>query len=286
VGIVPITDRLRVALQSFIEFTRGDRELDENYQTYLNRVMRLTLPETYQAQGQNVQESPKFQRDSAGNWQANSFPGYSVITPPGAEDQENAAVYQALSTFQSTIGQQLGPDLFIPLPAASFHLTLADLIWDSAYQHAQQENPDFDQQLQTRIGQSLQASPPLASTQPIGLQILGLVAMPRAIAVCLAPKDESSYDRILKLRRTIYQNPDVIAIGIEQQYYFTPHITLGYFGSLAGVDRETLPPTFDQLNQLWIANPPQHLAVHRAELRKFDNMTAYHRQPNWATFRF
>ena len=262
--------------------------MDENYQTYLNRVMRLTLPETYRSQGQNVQESPKFHRDPAGAWQANAFPGYSVITPPHEEDQENAAVYQTLTTFQAAIAQQLGADLFIPLPPESFHLTLADLIWDSAYQHAKEENPEFDRQLQVRIAQSLKASEPLANSQSISLQILGLVVMPRAIAVCLAPKDESSYDRILKLRRAIYQNPDVIAIGIEQQYYFTPHITLGYFGSLAEaeVDREALPQIFDQLNQIWVSQDAAHFAIHRAELRKFDNMTAYYRQPDWAALQF
>ncbi len=260
--------------------------MDENYQTYLNRVMRLTLPETYRSQGQNIQESPKFHRDPAGTWQANAFPGYSVITPPGEEDQENTAVYQALTSFQATITQQLGADLFIPLPAASFHLTLADLIWDSAYQHAQDENPDFEPQLQTRIAQSLQASQSLANSHPIGFQILGLVVMPRALAMCLAPKDEAAYDRILKLRRAIYQNPDVIAIGVEQQYYFTAHITLGYFGNLAAGDREALPQTFDQLNQTWIGSEASHFSVHRAELRKFDNMTAYYRQPDWAALQF
>jgi hypothetical protein len=260
--------------------------LDENYQTYLNRVMRLTLPETYRSQGQNIQESPKFHRDPAGTWQANAFPGYSVITPPCEEDRQNTAVYQALTTFQTAIAQHLGADLFIPLPAASLHLTLADLIWDSAYQHAKNENPEFDQQLQVCLAQSLKVSEPLAHAQPISLEILGLVVMPRAIAVCLAPKDETSYGRILKLRRAIYQNPDVIAIGIEQQYYFTPHITLGYFGSLAGVDREALPQTFDQLNQTWISHNAPHFSVQCAELRKFDNMTAYYRQPDWATFQF
>jgi hypothetical protein len=260
--------------------------LDENYQTYLNRVMRLTLPETYKSQGQNIQASPKFQHSLEQGWQANKFPGYSIITPPGPEDQDNVSVYSALTTFQATINQALGPDLFIPLPSESFHLTLADLIWDSAYEHAKTANLEFEQQLKSRIAQSLQAFQPLSLNQPIGFEILGLTVMPRAIAVCLAPKDEISYERILKLRRAIYQNPEVIAVGIEQQYYFTPHITLGYFGRVADVDREALTQTFDQLNQTWISNPDKSFLVRRAELRKFDNMMAYYRQADWAAFTF
>jgi hypothetical protein len=260
--------------------------LDENYQTYLNRVMRLTLPETYRSQVQNIQESPKFQRDAPSGWRANPFPGYTVITPPSAEDQHNARVYDYLQVFQAKISQQLGDDLFIPLPAESFHLTLADLIWDSAYDHAKSENPDFDKQLPERMAQSLQIFQPLSMGQPIRLQILGLFVMPRALGVCLAPTDEFSYERILKLRRTIYQNSGIIGLGIEQQYYFTPHITLGYFGSMAGVDHEALSQTLDDLNQSWVGSEPQDFWVQQAEFRQFDDMTAYKREADWAIFKF
>jgi len=56
------------------------------------------------------------------------------------------------------------------------------------------------------------------------------MVMTRSVGVCLAPTDENSYKQILEFRRSIYQNPDLIALGIEQQYHFTAHITLAYFG--------------------------------------------------------
>jgi hypothetical protein len=216
--------------------------LDETYQTYLNRVARLTLPATYKSQLQHIQESPKFKLLPDGSRQAVSFPGYTVCTPPWGEVSENSEFYNSLQEIQEQLLQQLAPGLMVAVPPDSFHLTLADLIWDSAYRHAQRENPNFEKQLQERIQESFQKyQQTMARGNPIGWQLLGLMIRPRAIAVCLAPKDEDSYKRMLEFRRLIYQNSGLIGLGIEQQYHFTSHITLGYFGSIApNLDRDRL----------------------------------------------
>jgi len=261
--------------------------LDENYQTYLNRAMRLTLPETYRSQVQHLQESPKFQPHGSEGHQPAPFPGYTIVTPPGSEDSENAALHESLKRYQHQLLQKLGADLFVPVPAASFHLTLADLIWDSAYRDARQEKPEFEVKLQDQIATIFRQSQAMTEGKPLQFQALGLMIMPRAIAVCLAPTDEHSYDRVLKLRRAVFQNSDLIGLGIEQQYYFTPHITLGYFGSIPSPEvLAALGDSFVQLNQQWLEQEPKAFLVDRAELRKFDDMTNYYRQPDWATFEF
>jgi Domain of unknown function (DUF1868) len=262
--------------------------LDENYQIYLNRILRNTLAESYKAQVQHIQSSPKFARsgDAAGNaWQPTPFPGYTVITPPAPDDGKNTALYSTLTQFQSQVSQRLGPDCFIPIPAASFHLTLADLIWADAYKHAQ-TGAGFDQKLQAQVAQSFQQCSPFLVGQPIRFQVVGLMVMTRAIAMALAATDEVGYYNILNLRRSLYQNSGLIEIGIEQQYHFTPHITLGYFGDLSNVDRETLSTQLDSLNQSWLGNAPQEFWVHQAELRQFHDMTQYDRQPTWPALTF
>jgi hypothetical protein len=268
----------------FIELSDEAIELDENYQTYLNRVMRLTLPETISSQVQHIQESPKFRHSSQG-WQATPFPGYTVVTPTGADDLKNASLYDYLQTYQAQVQQKLGAALLAPVPPESFHLTLADLIWDSAYCHAS-ETPGFDERLRDRVANSFRQCQSMSQATPLRFQVLGLMIMTRAIAVCLAPTDEEAYDRVIHLRRAIYQNPDLIELGIEQQYYFTPHITLGYFGELPpDLDREALARTFDDLNQQWIGSS-HDFWVHTAEIRKFDDMATYYRDPDWATVQF
>ncbi|MCM0591174.1 MAG: DUF1868 domain-containing protein [Gloeotrichia echinulata DVL01] len=259
--------------------------MDDIYQTYLNRVARMTLPEAYRSQVQHIQESSKFQPYS-GYRQAAPFPGYTLITPPAADDSENSGFYTKLEGYQQELLQlPLNGDLIVPVPPTSFHLTLADLIWDSAYRDTCEKNPDFEQQLHSccaEIFQQYQQSL-TKENHPISWQVLGLIVFPRAIAVCLVPQDARSYEEIIKFRRTIYQNPKLIALGIEQHYHFTAHITLGYFGEVApDLDRTNFSTMLSELNQKWLLSLPEFL-IHRVELRKFDDMTKYYRQSNWAS---
>lgn len=257
--------------------------LDDNYQTYMNRVARMTLPEAYASQVQYLKESPKFARYPGAGTKAVPFPGYTVITPPhGEEDSKNSTFCSKLQRYQEEMRQlPIGSDLIIPVPPDSFHLTLADLIWDSAYRDTSQTNPNFEEQLQSCFGDIFQQyQNSMTPNNPSRWQMLGLMLMPRAVAVCLVPLDKNSYEQIINLRRAIYQNPKLMALGIEQQYNFTAHVTLGYFGQIApDLDRVNFATMLSELNQKWAENLPT-LTVHRAELRKFDDMTHYYREPD------
>lgn len=263
--------------------------MDETYQTYLNRVARLTLPETYKTQLQHLQESPKFKLLPNSSAEAVPFPGYTVCTPTWEEDSSlNSEFYNCMQDIQQQLAGQLDPGLMITVPPKSFHLTLADLIWDSAYRAVEQENPLFEKQLQESIEDSFKKYPSsLSIGKPIEWQILGLMIRPRAIAVCLAPKDENSYRRMLELRRCIYQNSSLMALGIEQQYHFTSHITLGYFGKIAAdLDRDHLGQTLLHFNREVLPMELIALYVQQAQLRKFDDMMGYYRQPDWPVLQF
>lgn len=262
--------------------------MDETFQTYLNRVARLTLPATYKSQLQHIQESPKFKPLPDGSRQAVPFPGYSVVTPPWEEESENSAFYTPLQVLQKKLLQELDPGLIVLVPPESFHLTLADLIWDSAFRDRESENPKFEEQLQVRIEESFQQYQKLLSSgNPICWQLLGIMVRPRAIAVCLAPQDEDSYKRMLDFRRSIYQSSGLIALGIEQQYHFTAHITLGYFGEISpDLDRERLADTLSKLSQEALEEASAPLCARRVELRKFDDMVRYYRKPDWPILEF
>lgn len=259
--------------------------MDEDFQTYLNRAMNLILPDTCRTQIQYIQESPKFRLVDE-ELQPSPFPGYAIITPPAVDEPDNAALYAILEQYQQQLVDDLGSSVFAPIPPDSFHFTLADLIWDGAYRDASR-NLDYDQQLQSQIAHIFERSQVVEAKSAIRFQAIGLIVMTRAIAVCLVPTDEIAYERLLKFRRAIYQNRDLMGLGIEQQYYFTPHITLGYFGEVPpseflGQCCETLV----MLNHRWLEEKQQDFWVRRAELRKFDDMSHYHRESDWATFEF
>jgi hypothetical protein len=248
----------------------------------------MTLPESYKTQVQHIQESSKFQPQN-GTRQAVPFPGYTLITPTAEDDSKNSAIYEKLANYQQQLLQlAVNDDLIVPVPPASFHLTLADLIWDHAYLDACEKNPNFEQELRSccaEIFQEYQQSI-TPGTSPAAWQILGLIVMPRALGVCLVPKDKDCYEQIIQFRRTIYQNPKLIALGIEQHYHLTAHITLGYFGEVSPeLDRNKLSDMLCELNQYWLEDTSEFLA-NRVELRKFDNMTRYYREPDWPSLNF
>jgi hypothetical protein len=256
--------------------------VDESYHTYLNRVAKMTLPATYESQVKNIQESPKFRLTAAGVREPVAFPGYSAITPPGAEDPHNAGVFQDLAACQQRLTKQLESDLLVLVDPASFHFTLADLIWDSAYKMATDANTDFESKLRDRIEDSFNIyRNSVVETRPIRWQIMGLTVRPRAIEVSLVPKDEYSYERIIAFRRAIYQNSSLISLGIEQQYYFTAHTTLAYFANVhQEIDRTRLSDTLQEYNMHWLDHP-QEIILAQGQLRKFTDMYTYERQSNF-----
>jgi hypothetical protein len=258
--------------------------LDDTYQVYVNRVARLTLPEAYLSQLELIQESPKYQPQPSGQRVAAPFPGYTIMTPPAEEDQDNREFYQTLQTVQQQLSQALNPNFFLALPPESLHLTLADLIWDSAYRDGMQ-TPNFEENLQSAIAKSFESFEPVRD-QPIRWQVFGIIVMTRALGVCLVPRDEASYHQILQFRRAVYQNHSVISSGIEQQYHLTAHITLGYFGEIpANLDQQQLSQQFSQINQQLLDSHPE-FTVKKAELRKFDDMTRYYRAEDWPVLNF
>ena len=256
--------------------------MDESYQEYINRVARLTLPSACALQLQGIQQSPKFVDGKPA-----PFPGYSVITPPAAEDEANQKFYQQVETLQQQLFDGLGRDFFVPLPPASFHFTLADLVWDESYRQLVKENSDFDRELQRQVAISIDEYQAEYSRQPIAWQLWGVITRPRAIMACLVPKDQQSYESVIQLRRALYQNAGLVGLGIEQQYDLTAHITLGYFDRLPdSINRDRLCIILSQINDRLVESQLPEFTIERAELRKFEDMVQYNREPDWAVVKF
>jgi hypothetical protein len=253
--------------------------MDGNYQTYINRVVQMTLPSNYEQQLHNIQPSPKFKQG-----QPVEFPGFSVITPPWAEENVNDHLYKYLEKVTMQLEQELGKNLFIALPSSTFHLTIVDLIWEKSYLNALKEKSNFDQLLIKEITKIFkQYQETIQELNSLELEVLGLSIFPRAISVCLAPT-ETSYKIIIKLRQLIYQAEQIIKLGIEQQYDFVAHVTLGYFGEIgANLDFNQVQSTLTKINEQWLDEAPPLFQLKTIELRKFNDMITYNRQEDWPT---
>jgi hypothetical protein len=256
--------------------------MDNNYQTYVNKTAQLTLPKNYLQQLKNIQNSAKFREGKA-----IYFPGFSVITPPGNDDSYNNEFYSQLKEFQAQIAQNLDSNLFIPIPPSSFHLTVADLIWEQDYEKSVKKNPNFDSLLIQEINAIFEEyKRGLTNSNPLQFELLGLSIFPRAITICLVPS-EKDYQEILTLRKYIYQNANIIKLGIEQHYDFNAHITLGYFDQIIpNLDLENIQNTLTSINDEWLEKNPPNFFINQIELRKFDDMTIYNPVPNCTTINY
>ncbi|MEM1367484.1 MAG: DUF1868 domain-containing protein [Cyanobacteria bacterium P01_H01_bin.15] len=252
--------------------------MDELYQDHLNRVTRLTLPESYRNVFPSLQASAKFR-----NGNPAPFPGYSVITPPG--DPVNAKFMSALTAFQAELTQAF-PESWVMLPSSSFHITVADLIWAEDYEATVSDNPAFETQLQAAIANVFDEQANRSSNAPVIWQSLGILLRPRAIAVNLVPENSENYERVMTLRRAIYQNAHVVDLGIEQQYPYTAHLTLGYLQQPPVPDkRESLVKLLSRLCDRCLGDLPT-FQMNEVQLQKFDNMTHFYRAETWPYLKF
>ena len=125
----------------------------------------------------------------------------------------------------------------------------------------------------------------LTGVDSLDLEVIGISIFPRAIAVCFIPT-EASYEKLIKLRQLIYQNKQIINLGIEQQYDFVGHVTLGYFNEIPeDLDYEKVESIVKTVNQEWITNDLPMFNIKQWELRKFSDMLTYTRQPEWASIK-
>jgi hypothetical protein len=255
--------------------------MDDSYQAYRERLSTMVQLDSYHSTLQYLRKSPKFARTSDGVVRAVSFPGYTLISPTSEDDVVNKDAYAAIQAASDALAAQLPEGLFIGLPPASYHMTVADLIWDSAYRD-QSLDPSYDQKLRDRLTALFsEITPQVIGPTCVSWKVLGFVVMPRAIGVCLIPSDEASYRRTVRVRRSIYQDSAMMGLGIDQQYHFTAHVTLGYFGDIpSDLNRAAIAQSLVTVNQQFVKNTVT-LSLDRAELRRFEDMTRYTCEPEW-----
>jgi hypothetical protein len=256
--------------------------MDDTYTIYTNRLAEMTATAAYTCQVDHLQKSSKFRRSDNHGWEAVAFPGYTVITSPWEEASENEGFYAGLWELQKVLAEELFAGMMVSLPPASFHLTLADLICDDGYRQAVASYPNFEERLQESIRDSFQEYKSLGDSYPNYWRFGGIIVMPSAVGVALLPQDGVSYQRVVALRRCIYGNAGVMGLGIAQQFHFTAHITLGYWGEVfLNSDRDWLGWRLSRLNEWWLDNYPSSFWIKQAELRKFDDMTCFYRDSHF-----
>ncbi|HEY63437.1 MAG TPA: DUF1868 domain-containing protein [Caldilineae bacterium] len=258
---------------------------DRSYREYQTVIAQMVSDKGIRQAAASVHNSDRFRWDAKRRrWLATPCPGCTVITPPFLEETANVATYARLGDIQQALVQGAGATVLAPVPVSSFHLTVADLVWGDTYLR-QNDLPGYEGRLIAAITDVFQHNGRLAD-EAIPALLRGVTAFVSGIVAVVDFPNETDYVRLCALRAAIYEDKRLQALGVYPTGPFTGHITLAYVSGLKGEeDRERLADTLTALNREYFEQPIPFSLV-RAEFRRFADMSAYHRAPDWPIFHF
>lgn len=264
-----------------------ERSHDGSFKEYLHRVAHTLNPDSIQASLDHLSVSDKYHQN-----QPLFFPGVTLVSPLGSEDQSAALLYTRLEQDLDSLKTEFSREI-VPIQASTFHITGADLIAGTAYQEAlkihQYDAEGYFREIQSALIQESQVIPDaslntLASTTSLNYRwdLAGFTLFGSAVVCLLQPKLEEAYLHLIGLRSRIYNHPYLHSLGIRPPRPFMAHITLGYYQS-----ELFHPSTLTRLAQ-WCIERNQALAtsihsyeaeascvLNQMQLRSFEDMTDY-----------
>ncbi len=254
------------------------------YADYQQRQLREITTEqlTYRAAQLREAEHFRYENDA---WQRLPYPGYAVLSmvdtnPVKAElsNQLQMMQNQLLACFD-------GPAGCFPLPADSFHQTVANTFSASRFQ----ENI-VDAGLKNRypslIEQAFSAIDAAIEPEPIPMRLIGLSLFSSAIGILGTFDFATDYARILAFREPFYANESLANLDVRRTRPFIGHITLAYLGcNLSDPEKQNLVTTCTGINRA-LADSPLYFHVSKTELRRYDNLAQFDTRPGFPAYSF
>ncbi len=267
--------------------TTANKEVKEDagLMDYNNRIESLLTETTLrQRAGEIKPPAGRFMRKDTGEWTPLEHPGYTIITPPfeDEEEEDNVQTYETLRDVQQFILERLNPLQYAPAPEAPLHFTISDLVSGDTYK----KRVDGPQEQSFLIALA-SCFDELNLRGAIKMNVLGVSLFLGGFVIALVGAyDEQSYKRLMLFRNAIYEAERLKNFGVLRKFKFTGHITLAYIESeLSAKDRTRLAKTLVDVKERFFDNPLP-LNVVRADVRKFDDMSRFYRCEGWPVFLF
>ena len=254
------------------------------YAVYQERQLAETQIAQLLHRSGNIHYGHKFEFHQ-GQWQAESYPGYAILAMldqhPG-----HAALIEKLQDWQEAIiaSTALAHKLY-PLPPASFHQTIANLLSAEKYfQHIVEAG--LVEAFPTIVAKAMAEISPATEQEPIAMRLLGLSLFGSALGVLGVFEKEQDFQRILDFRQQFYHHPDLQAIGIRRTRPFIGHITLLYFGAdIQAVDGEKIAHVCAKINAQLQANP-LYFNIQHAHLMRYPHLAEFNHWPHFPNHSF
>ena len=241
--------------------------MDGDFEQYEARLATWLNPTAWHRQLEVVKASPKLC-----NGQPSRFRGVSVLSASGAKEQCNQRCLAWLSEMQNHLRTTFSDGDFFWLPPDHLHLTIADLIAGPIYESSVQEEDDFEH----RFVQALDSirTKRAQSAKPLRWRPAGIVFFEHAIGCVLTPFADKDYSPLVQLREMIYNNDELLALGVKLPRPYIAHFTLGYFASAPTQEKKaSWLAHYEDVSSLFLTE--REWVVSGAELVSFDDMITY-----------
>jgi hypothetical protein len=221
-------------------------------------------------------------RGDVASWEPQPYPGFAVISM--VEDNPgNEALPDALQAIQASL-LDLCPweGALYPLPAASFHQTVANTLSEDRFlTHI--VRPGLERVYPDLIA-TLFEKMPVQPVRTLPMRLIGLSIFGTALGLLGVFDNEADYCRILNFRSAFYSNTGLQALDIRMTRPFIGHITLAYIeADLTTRQREELAAAVHNINRsLGDALPAFNLSL--TGLRRYHHLSAFLREDDYPQY--
>jgi hypothetical protein len=254
---------------------------DLSLEDYTARQLRELEPDRLLERAMGSRPSGNYLFEG-GTWTPQPYPGFAVISMV-EENPGNAALPDALQAIQASL-LDLCPweGALYPLPAASFHQTVANTLSEDRFlTHI--VRPGLERVYPDLIATIFEKMP-VQPARALPMRLIGLSIFGTALGLLGIFDNEADYCRILNFRSAFYSDIGLQALDIRMTRPFIGHITLAYIeADLTTPQREGLAAAVHNINRsLGDALPAFNLSL--TGLRRYHHLSAFLREDDYPQY--
>jgi len=257
--------------------------MEYSYIEYVEHIAGAVSPDGIIHAAREVRPLGKFIFEQGKPPTAVSYAGYTLITPPSADDAVNSKVYCLLEDVSRRFDHFTDRFGLVETDPRCRHMTIARLISGSTFV-SRFSDRESEEQFRSDIETVLAA---MQFRQPIRCSAAGITILGGGvIAVAVDFSSEQDFKAFHQFRDAVYTNARLLSYGVDRARPFRGHISLFYIEKSADdASRSELAETVASVNRQFFFTPVA-FTVHRAELCRFDDFTAFYRKVGWPAHEF
>lgn len=258
---------------------------DLDFDTYQSRLSNAVTSTHLEKAASEITFGEKFQRNAEGAWESLPYKGFAVSSFVH-QSPTSDLVAQTLTKWQQQIIESAeAVDWVFPLPASSFHQTIANTLSAKRFRKSiigrgiEGIYPSMVEEAFEQIGG-------VKSSLPIKMKLIGISIFRSAWGIMGQFDDPADYERLIRFRSQFYNNSLLNEVDVKWTRPFIGHLTLGYFGRQpSAIESQKFLTAILEANDK-IAETSLYFDMHQAQLCRYNHLAHFFYEPHFPHFSF